>query len=126
MRTVNAEVNMDKNDGKDPKKYLMEISVKKGEDDKWYIDPSSMVTNEEEVVTVTPVPEATPTMETTSNTILYYNPEGGSKYHRDPNCKTTNSKYLPMQGQFTYGELLQGAHSELKPCHICLAPERPK
>ena len=126
MRTVNAEVNMDKNDGKDPKKYLMEISVKKGEDDQWYIDPSSMVTNEEEVVTVTPVPEATPTMETTSNTILYYNPEGGSKYHRDPNCKTTNSKYLPMQGQFTYGELLQGAHSELKPCHICLAPERPK
>jgi hypothetical protein len=104
----------------------MMVSMKKGEDDRWYVDPSSMQTNEEEVVTITPAPEPTPTLETSDNTPLYYNPEGGAKYHRDPNCRTINSKYLPLQGQFTYGELLQGAHSDLKACHICLAPERPK
>ena len=126
MRTVNMKVEMNRNDGKPNKIYDMQVSMRKADDDKWYVDPSSMVSNEEEVTTITPVPEATPTLETSNNTILYYNPDGGSKYHRDPNCRTTNSKYLPMQGQFTYGELLQGAHSELKPCHICLAPERPK
>ena len=126
MRTVSIRVKMDKNDGKDPKMYNMEISMKKADDGQWYVDPSSMVTNEEEVVTITPAPEPTPTLETSDSTILYYNPEGGAKYHRDPECRTINSKYLPLQGQFTYGELLQGAHSDLKPCHICLAPERPK
>ena len=125
MRTITMNVVIDKNNGKEAQTYKMQIIMKKGPDDQWYIDPSSMLTNEPEENTVTPEPEPTPTMETSNNTMLYYNPDGGSKYHRDPNCKTTNNKYLPMQGQFTYGDLLNGLHAELKPCHICLAPERP-
>lgn len=126
FRTVTINVEMNKNDGKPNKTYSIQVSMKKGADDLWYVDPSSIQSLESEEPTITPAPEPTPTLETYDNTPLYYNPDGGSLYHRDPNCKKVGDKYRPLQGQFTYGDLLRGEHSELKPCHICLAPEKPK
>ena len=125
MRTITTNVVMNKNDGKPNRTYSMEISMKKGDDDQWYVDPSSIQTNEAEEPTITPTIAPTPTPETYDSTPLYYNPDGGSLYHRDPNCKKVGDKYKPLQGSFTYGELLNGAHSDLKPCHICGAPNKP-
>ena len=89
----------------------------------WYVDPVSLTTNE--IPESAPVPEQTPApaAEITGDTILYYNPEGGSKYHLDPNCKTVNSKFIPLQGAFLYSEINE-QHLDLKPCQVCGAPER--
>ena len=125
MRTINALVKIDKNNGQQPQTYQLEVGMKKADDGLWYVDPSSIQSNEEEQPTVTPVVTPTPSPELYSSTILYYNPEGGSLYHRDPNCKKVGKKFVPLQGQFTYAELLNGLHSDLKACHICGAPDRP-
>lgn len=63
---------------------------------------------------------------TDGDLILYYNPDGGSKYHVDMNCPSTNPKYLPFKGQFTYAELNDGAYKQLTPCNVCDAPLREK
>ena len=106
----------------------MSVIMVQDYDGQWYVDPNSIQSNEvtptpDASITATPAPITTP--ETNPNTILYYNTDGGSKYHRDPNCKKVGKKFVPLQGQFTYAELLNGLHSELKACHICGAPDRP-
>ena len=58
------------------------------------------------------------------DTVLYYNPDGGSKYHLDPNCLSVLPKYQPLEGQFTYAEVNDEQYSSLEPCRICNAPER--
>ena len=60
-----------------------------------------------------------------ANTILYYNPDGGSKYHLDQNCKSIHAKYLPLKGHFTYGEINKDEYKNLSPCNVCAAPLRP-
>ena len=57
--------------------------------------------------------------------MLYYNPDGGTKYHLDQNCKSTHAKYLPMKGHFTYGEINDAKYANLSPCNVCAAPLRP-
>ena len=61
---------------------------------------------------------------TDGNLILYYNPDGGSRYHVDRNCASTNPKYLPFSGQFTYAEVNDEAYMHLMPCNVCDAPLR--
>ena len=70
---------------------------------------------------------ATPSPEPAANasTVLYYNPDGGTKYHLDQNCKSTHAKYLPMKGHFTYGEINDAKYVKLTPCNVCAAPLRP-
>ncbi len=58
------------------------------------------------------------------DTVLYYNPDGGSKYHLDPNCKSVLPKYQPLEGQFTYAEVNDEQYLYLEPCRICSAPGR--
>lgn len=57
-------------------------------------------------------------------TPLYRNPNGGSSYHLDQNCSGVKDKYLPLTGDFTYGELESDAFRKLTPCVYCAAPER--
>lgn len=54
-------------------------------------------------------------------TPLYYNPDGGSNYHSEQNCKAVKDQYLPLTG-FTYGELESGVYSKLTPCPYCVPP----
>ena len=61
---------------------------------------------------------------TSPDEILYYNPDGGSKYHTALYCLSTNSKYLPYKGKFTYAEINDEKYSSLQPCHVCGAPGR--
>ena len=56
---------------------------------------------------------------------MYYNPNGGSKYHTDQNCSSVRSKDLPLTG-IKYGTLSRYPYTELTPCSICKAPERPE
>ena len=126
-RTVKVYATIDKNTGKDPIKYDMNINVIKNEDDgAWYIDPKSIKTNEPEEPTVTPTPAPTPTPNVDPNAIMYYNPNGGKFYHADPNCPNIAAKYLPLQGKFKFSEINDEKYKDLKACHICNSPNRPK
>ena len=103
------------------------------EDGKWYVDPDSLSTGIlVEQATPTPDPNATPepTAEPTptpapsSKTKLYYNKDGGKKYHADPECYTVDKEYLPLSS-FTYGDLNKSPYNKLEPCDKCDAPARP-
>lgn len=61
-----------------------------------------------------------------SNLQLYRNPNGGSNYHVDENCSGVKSQYLPLTGDFTYGDLEKDEFKKLTPCSSCGAPVRPE
>ena len=126
-RTVTVVSTMDRNNGKDPVKYRLGVLMIK-ESDQWYVDPQSLKTYEaadtpDPSITDTPAPTAEPLVN--ASTVLYYNPDGGTKYHLDQNCKSTHAKYLPMKGHFTYGEINDDKYVKLTPCNVCGAPLRP-
>ena len=126
-RTVTVTSTIDRNNGKNPVKYRLSVLMKK-EDKIWYVDPQSLKTYEEAetpdpALAATPTPSPEPAVN--SKTVLYYNPDGGTKYHLDQNCKSTHAKYLPMKGHFTYGEINDAKYSKLTPCNVCAAPLRP-
>ena len=141
-RTVSIALMLDKNNGHAPEKYFFKIAMKQEEDGLWYIDPTSLATDEIPEATLVPEltssPEAgisgdtltfyeptpTPEAEITGDTLLYYNPEGGSKYHLDPNCLSVNPKFVPLQGSFRYSEVNDLQYQDLAPCRICGAPEK--
>lgn len=126
-RTVTVTSTMDRNNGKDPVKYRLSVLMVK-ESDQWFVDPQSLKTYDEaETPDPALAPTPTPTLEPAAdaNTVLYYNPDGGTKYHRDQNCKSTHAKYLPMKGHFTYGEINDAKYANLSPCNVCAAPLRP-
>lgn len=56
--------------------------------------------------------------------MLYRNPNGGSNYHLDQNCSGVKSKFLPLTGDFTYGDLTQDTFKKLTPCSYCGAPQK--
>ena len=127
VRIVTLIAGMDKNDGKDPAKYVLRISMTQEADGCWYMDPGSMETFEypADGPYAEPAPGAAEeTPETAENTVLYYCPEGGQYYHTDPNCLTVNEKYLPLQGSFSYAELEDEPYKNLQRCNVCGAPLR--
>ncbi len=130
-RTITMSAYIDKNNGSDPTRYRFMILMVK-EDGEWYVDPNSLATNDQEEATATPepgvstisqslAPRMTVTPVPAADTKLYYNPDGGSYYHADPNCSAVNSKYLPMTA-FLYSELDNPPYSSLLPCLKCGAP----
>ena len=126
-RTVTLTSTMDRNNGKDPVKYRLNVLMVR-ESDTWFVDPQSLKTYEEAetpdpALAATPTPSPEPAVN--GNTMLYYNPDGGTKYHLDQNCKSTHAKYLPMKGHFTYSEINKAEYSKLTPCNVCAAPLRP-
>ena len=56
---------------------------------------------------------------------MYYNPDGGAKYHTTARCSSVRKAYLPLTG-ITYGDLSRYPYSELVPCGVCGAPARPE
>ena len=58
-------------------------------------------------------------------TLLYYNPVGGERYHTTANCPSVNRRYWPL-APFHYGELTLPLFSLLSPCKTCSAPPRPE
>ncbi len=124
-RTVTITVLMDRNNGKPSVKYRLNVRMVK-ESDEWYVDPQSIKSYESAETTDPASVTATPTVEPQypASTVLYYNLDGGTKYHLDPNCKSLHKKYLPMKGTFTYGQINDPPYDKLKPCNVCGAPLR--
>lgn len=58
-------------------------------------------------------------------TPMYYNPDGGEKYHTTARCSSVRSTYLPLT-EITYGDLTRYPFTALTPCGTCGAPERPE
>ncbi len=58
------------------------------------------------------------------STVLYFNPDGGSRYHIDRNCPSISAKYLPLSGQFLWEQINEAEYRSLVPCNLCGAPVR--
>ena len=54
---------------------------------------------------------------------LYYNPDGGSRYHADQYCSSVRDKYKPLKA-FAYGKLDSGRFLDLDCCTTCQPPRR--
>ena len=127
-RTVTVTALMDRNNGKDPVKYRMNIMMERESDGLWYVDPKSLLSYEDAdtpdpSITNTPAPTDEPVVY--PDTILYSNPGKGEYYHLDPNCKSVAEKYLPLQGHFKYSQINDEPYKKLKPHAVCGAPLRP-
>ena len=62
---------------------------------------------------------------TDASTPMYYNKNGGKKYHTNARCSSVKSRYLPLSA-ITYGDLSSYPYTQLSPCTTCGAPERPE
>lgn len=126
-RTITVIAEIDKRNGNATSKYIYRVVMLK-EDGMWYVDPKSLASNEETKETTTnSMPTQPPTPAPgNAGTVLYYNPDGGLKYHIDPSCPSLAERYRPLTHSFNYTEINSGAYSELKPCSRCGAPVRPK
>lgn len=124
-RTINMNVVIDKSNGSAPQTHRFQVLMVRINDE-WYVDPNSLSslgiiqTEEEKARTViaTVVPTATPD----PNITLFYNPNGGLRYHLDSNCKSLNPEYLPLTHSFHYSDLGSAPYSKLIPCGTCGAP----
>ena len=124
-RTVAVTATVDKQNGDDYSMFVFNVIMMK-ENETWYVDPRSLQSHEEveattfsAVITQPPTPQpAEPSM------VLYYNPDGGSYYHADPNCEAVAEKYRPLSGTFTFGQINEPAYADLKCCQRCAAPMR--
>ena len=126
LRTLTIKVTINKNDGRaSMDRYAFKVIMKK-EDGIWYVDPQSLASNEKETATQTvasanTTPTQPPLYTGTPDTILYYNANGGSRYHLDPECQSVGKKYLPM-ASFRFLDLDQSPYKDLIPCNECGAP----
>jgi len=58
------------------------------------------------------------------DTLLYYNPNGGSNYHTAHDCRGIKEKYWMQMESFTYGQLDEDKFASLTPCPYCQPPRR--
>ncbi len=104
------------------------------ENGSWYVDPNSIASGvevdeqaeaEEQAQAAIGGYEITPEPVVTvdPNTLLYYNADGGSYYHVDPNCTSVGTKYRPLTATIVYSQLSAEPYNKLKPCKQCGAPE---
>ena len=56
-----------------------------------------------------------------TDSLYYYNPNGGSFYHLHPNCQSIAPQYHAGMRSFSQDRL--GQHSDLKPCPYCVLPD---
>jgi len=124
--TVEADVNY----GGELRTYQYDAIVM-NENGKWFVDPDSLssgILKEQSTptpdpnTTPTPSPEPTATPKPSAKTKLYYNKDGGRKYHAEKECYTVDKKYLPL-ASFNYGDLGKKPYNKLEPCDKCHAPE---
>ena len=126
LRTLTIKVTINKNDGRSSMdRYAFKVIMKK-EDGIWYVDPQSLASNEKETATQTvasanTTPTQLPLYTGTPDTILYYNANGGSRYHLNPECPSVGKKYLPM-ASFRFLDLGLSPYKDLTPCNECGAP----
>ncbi len=124
-RTVEVTAKVNKNNMQASETYRFRVVMLK-ENETWYVDPRSLQSHEEVEATafsaeITQPPTPQPA---SASQVLYYNPDGGSYYHADPNCTLVGEKYRPLKGSFTYAQINDAAYAKLNPCSGCAAPLR--
>lgn len=124
-RTVTVRAVINKNNTLATSVYKWKVLMVK-EDGVWYVDPLSLQSNEQESTATPTNAKATqpPLYTSHPDLVLYYNPDGGSLYHIDQNCSSTNKKYLPLAGSFKWSEIDNEPYSNLSQCNTCGAPLR--
>ena len=126
-RTATVRATIDRHDNRDPEVYLYTVVMTK-EDGYWYVDPRSLESQERESATtagVNTTPTQYPLNTAAAGMTLYYNPDGGSYYHIDPECKSAAKENLPFKGSFSWEQINDDAYKGLKNCTTCGAPLRP-
>lgn len=125
MVTVRAVIN--KNNTLGESIYLWKVRMVK-EDGVWYVDPATLQSNEQEsTATPTNALATQPVLNTSHpDLLIYYNPEGGTYYHIDPNCESVNPKYRPLSGVIKWSQIEDDPYDKLEQCKRCGAPLREK
>ena len=97
----------------------------------WYVDPDTLRGSPMPLALLEQPsePEQTQASASAEPTInpslkLWYNPDGGQKYHLRQDCPDINPKFHSKMKSFTYSEI--GDHSKLRHCNTCEAPRAPK
>ncbi len=125
MVTVRAVIN--KNNTLGESVYLWKVRMVK-EDGVWYVDPATLQSNEQEsTATPTNALATQPVLNTSHpDLLIYYNPEGGTYYHINPNCESVNPKYRPLSGVIKWSQIEDSPYDKLEQCKRCGAPLREK
>ena len=134
-RTITMQATISKNDGRDPLKYNFQILMIRANNE-WYVDPNS-ISSSQVVQQASAQNTVQPLLNNTadsvqqqtstgvrSDTILYYNQDGGEFYHIDPNCSSISEKYRPLTAMFYYRDVSNDTFKNLKTCPVCDAPAR--
>ncbi len=134
-RTITITCLIQKQSNSAPEYYRLQVLMIRLNNN-WYVDPNSLsgtkvqITpvpgSEAAAAVVTAVPTAipTPTPPVTSETVIYYNPQGGKYYHSQDTCSAVASQYEPLTPLY-YKDLNSSTFKNLQPCPDCGAPERP-
>lgn len=122
--TVLVEISKNNNSNK-TELYSYQVLMTR-EDGVWYVDPRSLKSNEKESTPAptNSMPTQPPDITSHPDLVLYYNPDGGTLYHVDPNCASAAKSYLPFKGSFTWSQINSGDYAKLKYCNTCNAPLR--
>ena len=133
-RAIMMVANITNQDGSTTAKRYQIMMIRSN--DIWYINPNSLnsigtVTADDPqpfeqisniIQAATPSPTPAPTVN--PSMVLYYNTDGGKKYHTDPYCPDVGKQYQPLKGTFLYAELDDPQYRTLTRCRRCNAPER--
>ncbi len=124
-RTIFMQATVDKNNGSAPVKYNFQVLMVRI-NDLWYVDPNSLTSSQivQETAELVPTVTISPLVTANPDMVLYYNPDGGSYYHVDPNCRSINQKYLPLTASFYFRDVSAERFKNLLPCVVCHAPSR--
>ncbi|NLM86310.1 MAG: hypothetical protein GX171_06430 [Clostridiales bacterium] len=144
-RTINMQALISKSDGREPQLYNFQVLMIRANNE-WFVDPNSISSSQ--VVEQTNIAQQALSEEANSNqvaipdtnantvavpqittarsdTLLYYNQDGGEFYHLDPNCSSIGTKYRPLKASFFYRDVSNDTFKNLKTCPYCNAPSRP-
>lgn len=126
LRTVTMEASIDKSNGQEPLRFRFLVLMMRV-NDVWYVDPNSLTSPQQLTQTkalATPTVSLAPLITANPDMLLFYNADGGTFYHLDPNCSSINQKYLPLAMSFYFRDIGNATYANLKPCVYCHAPSR--
>lgn len=146
-RTIIMQASISKNDGREPALYNFQILMIRN-NNQWYVDPNSIsssqavqqqeiaqqaMSEEDDQASSINLEESqqaasvvVPQIDAVrSDTLLFYNEDGGEYYHIDPNCSSIGARYKPLKASFYYRDVSSETFKNLKTCPYCKAPARP-
>ena len=132
------QASISRNDNREPATYNFQILMIRSNNE-WFVDPNSISSSQ-----IVQPQASQPPLQTgaiafpqgsapltgqssqavRSDTMLYYNQDGGEYYHADANCSSVGTKYKPLKAMFYYRDVSSEQFKNLKPCPVCGAPSR--